>query len=145
METAKKANLDISSESLKIYERKLGEMKLNVENDEIQYWENVIKTGAFAGVILKKCAGGRWVRDKQGFCQIPIIYEVKTLDGVGNPNFMSKTIKFIENGPEDSIAFMLQACLKMCGKKEEPSTRTEHRTSDDEEKKGFFSRLFGRK
>jgi hypothetical protein len=143
-ETAKKENLDFSIESMKMYERKLAKMKLNVENDEIMYWENVIRTGAFAGEILKNYTGGRWVKDKQGYCQIPIIFEVKTKDGVGSPNFMSKTTKFIENGSEDSIAYMLQTLFKMCNKKETSTIKTKDETPEIEEKKGFFSRLFNR-
>jgi len=97
--------LDYSVEGLQALEQGLAQQTPAPETDEITYWSQVVRAGAFAGEVMRKMHGGRWDRAERGIGTLPFVF---VSCGVMF-NFLGKAIKLFANGPEDSIASMVRA------------------------------------
>ncbi|WAS95267.1 hypothetical protein [Nannocystis punicea] len=92
--------------------------------DEATYWKAVFDLGAFAGETLRQAGGERWIRrDEAGV--VPFAFACTFNSEPAVLFLLAKAMKFLANGPEDSLT----AFVGLAGRAEP--------------KKGFWSKLFG--
>ncbi|MBZ5713809.1 hypothetical protein [Nannocystis pusilla] len=91
--------LEFSRDGLAQLERELAHAR---GGDEATYWRAVFGLGAFAGETLREAGGGRWRRQDQAGV-VPFAFACTILSEPAELYLLAKAMKFIANGPEDSL------------------------------------------
>ncbi len=106
--------LDFSIEAMRRYERAMLTRKIDRHDDPTIFWTEVIDSASFAGEILRRSHGGFWSLQFPQIGPLPLAFDCQWVV----VNLMGKAVKFIENGPEDYVASMVQLVPTYLAKRE---------------------------
>ena len=157
---AKKNKLKFTIKDIEKAEKKLVE---KIPEGSIEEAHAIVDLAAFAGEVMKKEIGGRWIATNITLGSIAYFAEIKDKKAKGDGQYTSltgKVRKLITNGLEDSVAYLVNVAIKRSKgeyefqeEKEEMSKNSEKEPVENEEprkdlkkpkKKGFFKTLFAK-
>ena len=129
----------------------------NVPKGNIEVGQAIVDLAAFAGEVMKKEIGGKWVATNITLGSIAYSSEIKDKKAKGDGQYTSltgKVTKLINNGESDSVAYLVSVAIKRSKgeykfqeekeisseEKEEPKNNKKNQSK----KKGFFKMLFAK-